>query len=150
MCANFRPQLASSPHSSRTGSLRYLTERSHHHLPLYLWTSFPGSPVGITVRNSFRMNTCKSVSKQTTLTSFRMNTYTKTRGRAPSMSYPIDKAQGICRVAAALCRCFLRFSRESFPARNKFCRIISFADPPRLTSIDSYRFKNVGGRGWVA
>ena len=30
--------------------------------------------------NSFRMNTCKSVSKQRTLTTFRMNTYKKTRG----------------------------------------------------------------------
>jgi hypothetical protein len=30
--------------------------------------------------NSFRMNTCKSVSKQTTLTHFRMNTYEKSRG----------------------------------------------------------------------
>jgi hypothetical protein len=30
--------------------------------------------------NPFRMNTCKSVSKQTTLTIFRMNTYEKHRG----------------------------------------------------------------------
>jgi hypothetical protein len=30
--------------------------------------------------NSFRMNTCKSVSKQKTLTAFRMNTYEKYRG----------------------------------------------------------------------
>src|SRR6266852_7870670 len=29
---------------------------------------------------SFRMNTCKSISKQSTLTSFRMNTYEKHRG----------------------------------------------------------------------
>src|SRR5260370_42269966 len=29
----------------------------------------------------FRINTCKSVSKQTTLTTFRMNTYEKTVGR---------------------------------------------------------------------
>ena len=31
--------------------------------------------------NSFRMNTCKSVSKQRTLSIFRMNTYKKTGGR---------------------------------------------------------------------
>ena len=30
--------------------------------------------------NPFRMNTCKSVSKQRTLSTFRMNTYEKTRG----------------------------------------------------------------------
>jgi hypothetical protein len=30
---------------------------------------------------TFRMNTCKSVTKQTTLTLFRMNTYAKPRGR---------------------------------------------------------------------
>jgi hypothetical protein len=30
---------------------------------------------------SFRMNTCKSVTKQITLTSFRMNTYKKHRGK---------------------------------------------------------------------
>src|ERR1700682_6312728 len=32
------------------------------------------------------MNTCKSVSKQTTLTAFRMNTYAKTGGRGPRTS----------------------------------------------------------------
>src|ERR1700722_3368766 len=35
----------------------------------------------ITFRNPFRMNTCKSLSKQTTLTIFRMNTYEKPKGR---------------------------------------------------------------------
>jgi hypothetical protein len=34
----------------------------------------------ITLRNPFRMNTCKSLSKQATLTFFRMNTYEKTQG----------------------------------------------------------------------
>jgi hypothetical protein len=33
--------------------------------------------------NTFRINTCKSVSKQRTLTSFRINTYAKTGGRGP-------------------------------------------------------------------
>jgi hypothetical protein len=33
--------------------------------------------------STFRINTCKSVSKQTTLTSFRINTYEKPRGGAP-------------------------------------------------------------------
>src|SRR5258708_2498301 len=34
----------------------------------------------------FRINTCKSVSKQTTLTPFRMNTYEKTGGWGPSLA----------------------------------------------------------------
>jgi hypothetical protein len=34
--------------------------------------------------NTFRMNTCKSVSKQRTLSPFRMNTYAKTGGGGPS------------------------------------------------------------------
>ena len=36
---------------------------------------------------TFRMNTCKSVSKQTTLTTFRMNTYAKTGGRGAPHIY---------------------------------------------------------------
>jgi hypothetical protein len=44
-------------------------------------TNFPGFPAcKRSSRNSFRMNTCKSVSKQRTLTPFRMNTYEKHRG----------------------------------------------------------------------
>src|SRR5258708_26637295 len=44
-----------------------------HHFPfLLLDLLFPHKP--------FRINTCKSVSKQTTLTFFRMNTYEKHRG----------------------------------------------------------------------
>jgi len=35
--------------------------------------------------NTFKMNTCKSVSKQRTLTSFRMNTYAKRGGRGVSL-----------------------------------------------------------------
>jgi hypothetical protein len=38
------------------------------------------SPLALT---PFRINTCKSVSKQTTLTSFRINTYEKHRGGGP-------------------------------------------------------------------
>jgi hypothetical protein len=40
------------------------------------------------VLTPFRINTCKSVTKQTTLTTFRMNTYAKPRGRYPlSVAY---------------------------------------------------------------
>ena len=37
---------------------------------------------------TFRINTCKSVSKQRTLTSFRMNTYKKTGEGGPSRALP--------------------------------------------------------------
>src|SRR5712664_1991223 len=40
-----------------------------------LGAHFPSAP------KSFRINTCKSLSKQTTLTLFRINTYEKHRGR---------------------------------------------------------------------
>src|SRR5262252_2593588 len=39
-------------------------------------------------RKSFRMCSCKSVSKQRTSTPFRMNTYKKPRGRKYRISYP--------------------------------------------------------------
>jgi hypothetical protein len=44
---------------------------------------FPFRNPCLTIRthHTFRINTCKSVSKQTTLTFFRMNTYEKHRGR---------------------------------------------------------------------
>src|SRR6266481_6469588 len=38
---------------------------------------------------TFRINTCKSVSKQMTLTPFRINTYTKTGGGGPPTHYPL-------------------------------------------------------------
>jgi len=40
------------------------------------------------IRKSFRINTCKSVSKQSTLTPFRINTYEK-RGRGDPHSVPV-------------------------------------------------------------
>ncbi len=43
--------------------------------------SLISDPSQLTSFISFRINTCKSVSKQTTLTCFRMNTYEKHRGR---------------------------------------------------------------------
>jgi hypothetical protein len=42
--------------------------------------SCPITPIS-RLHNPFKMNTCKSVSKQMTLTTFRMNTYEKHRGR---------------------------------------------------------------------
>src|SRR5260370_28741089 len=48
---------------------------------LHSRTGFPHlRPRPLTSSISFRINTCKSVSKQTTLTLFRMNTYEKHRG----------------------------------------------------------------------
>src|SRR5260370_31445781 len=45
------------------------------------WAGFPHlRPRPLTSSISFRINTCKSVSKQTTLTPSRMNTYEKHRG----------------------------------------------------------------------
>src|SRR5258707_3977300 len=45
------------------------------------WTGFPHlRPRPLTSSISLRINTCKSVSKQTTLTCFRINTYEKHRG----------------------------------------------------------------------
>ncbi len=44
-------------------------------------------------RNLFRINTCKSVSKQTTLTSFGMNTYKKHRGEGTPLGLPISPLQ---------------------------------------------------------
>src|SRR6266849_10083516 len=43
------------------------------------------------LHNSFRMNTCKSVSKQSTLTTFRMNTYEKHRGWGGMVSQTPDE-----------------------------------------------------------
>ena len=50
--------------------------RQSHQLPSNRW--IPAIPRG--ARILFRINTCKTVSKQTTLTTFRMNTYEKTGG----------------------------------------------------------------------
>jgi len=44
--------------------------------------------------SSFRMNTCKSVSKQRTSTPFRMNTYEKTPGGWGHSSHGTDRADG--------------------------------------------------------
>jgi hypothetical protein len=42
--------------------------------------------------NTFRINTCKSVSKQTTSSPFRMNTYEKPGGGGGGVKYPIQPA----------------------------------------------------------
>src|ERR1700686_2115008 len=53
--------------------------RTLGHPPLFLGArAAPEKTVPLT---SFRINTCKSVTKQTTLTLFGMNTYAKPRGR---------------------------------------------------------------------
>jgi hypothetical protein len=43
--------------------------------------TYPFSRRSLCALSTFRINTCKSVSKQTTLSSFRINTYEKPRGR---------------------------------------------------------------------
>jgi len=50
------------------------------------YTPLPPTDRGTRVTYSFRINTCKSVSKQTTLTPFRMNTYEKQGGGGVSIS----------------------------------------------------------------
>ena len=67
--------------------------------------------------NPFRMNTCKSVSKQSTLTPFRMNTYEKHRGggllwltRNPGkdLKYHVATARSLERPLAAKATSFLQ------------------------------------------
>src|SRR6266481_1506519 len=63
---------------------------------------------------SFRINTCKSVSKQMTLTPFRMNTYEKQGGggwRPVFLFLARDKSQG-CGIHAVAQACGLRAVRE--------------------------------------
>src|SRR5437899_6247229 len=72
----------------------------------------------------FRINTCKSVSKQTTLSLFRINTYEKQAG------WGRGRARHSCRDRRL--RSGRNYPRKSFPA-------ISFADPHQLTPIESYR-----------
>ena len=51
---------------------------------------------------SFRINTCKSVSKQTTLSPFRINTYEKTRGRGRGVSPRVPEPSSFLSNACAL------------------------------------------------
>ena len=50
--------------------------------------------------STFKMNTCKSVSKQRTLSPFRMNTYAKTRGGGPphDLNFDAGRCQRACVV----------------------------------------------------
>ena len=67
-------------HNGRTASPYFsivcvrFSSRRRAYPPLRSYALRMGAP------NPFRMNTCKSVSKQSTLTTFRMNTYEKHRG----------------------------------------------------------------------
>jgi hypothetical protein len=47
----------------------------------FVTLAIPSSPRSPCALSTFRINTCKSVSKQMTLTPFRINTYEKPRGR---------------------------------------------------------------------
>src|SRR6266403_5306804 len=73
-------QLAPSSDGSRLcEGNSYLAFRAHRSCSFSHVTG-PPRPVPPRVTYSFRMNTCQSVSKQTTLTPFRMNTYEKQGG----------------------------------------------------------------------
>ena len=48
--------------------------------------SCTGLPRSASICNPFKINTSESVSKQTSLTTFRINTYAKTRGRVACFS----------------------------------------------------------------
>ena len=71
---------------------------------------------------SFRMNTCKSVSKQTTLTPFRMNTYEKQGegGRATFLPFTVEYQLSAVHSAAAY---------ES-PARPELLEVTGHASSP--------------------
>jgi hypothetical protein len=78
----FQQLAASFPKTPGCGVLRFLPRPPIIHYPL-LATHSP--------LTTFRMNTCKSVSKQSTLTIFRMNTYEKRGGggyRDSAFDYP--------------------------------------------------------------
>ncbi len=59
------------------------TSRAAASFPL---STLPAQPQHRVLLSHFRMNTCKSVSKQTTLSTCRMNTYAKPGGRGPRRS----------------------------------------------------------------
>jgi hypothetical protein len=97
-------------------SLPYSFYRNGGVPPLAL-SSSTAYPLSTCLPKPFRMNTCKSVSKQTTLTTFRMNTYEKHRGEGvllltrhpmkdvcPACPDPVgerpSEARGLCRNPA--------------------------------------------------
>src|SRR5258708_32209463 len=90
--------------------------------------------------STFRMNTCKSVSKQKTLTPFRINTCEKPRGRGASpLRYPSSSQVRICITESAQA---LALSSRS----PKYCFQPSGSAPTRsarrndFTSPSSYLF----------
>src|SRR6266852_6486256 len=87
----------------------------------------------VTPVSPFRMNTCKSVSKQRTLTTFRMNTYEKTWGVGGSF------------VADVLGRKWLDFSRSLEKLRHRRRDEIT----PSATSADTASISIASGRSCV-
>src|SRR5260370_42355436 len=80
--------------SSSTRSPRFFPNSASTQRPLRLFTlSLEGSVIlcpkstETAALTTFRINTCKSVSKQTTLTPFRMNTYEKPGGGGGVLSW---------------------------------------------------------------
>jgi hypothetical protein len=80
--------------------------------------------------STFRMNTCKSVSKQSTLTTFRMNTYEKTGGggyRDSGFDYPPLATRDSLSVA--------RHMRHAAPlSRASLNRLLKQIQTPRKTA----------------
>ena len=86
----------------------------------------PASPL-----STFRMNTCKSVSKQRTLTPFRMNTYAKTGGGGSHGSAPVFRI-GLPRIPL----------RASPPQRSFVFSYLQI--PRRANSFFSHPYKMPG------
>jgi hypothetical protein len=62
-------------------------------IPLFHSRVTRRAPLALT---PFRITTCKNVSKQRTLTSFKMNTYVKPRGRGVTSSPPFTPTHSVC------------------------------------------------------
>ena len=81
---------------------------------------------------TFRMNTCKSVSKQMTLTTFRMNTYVKGGRRGcPASRWFSDPVPGAHRILRRLARpgCDGPL-RETFPRTPSYIKASTCRDAP--------------------
>ena len=105
-----------------------------------VYSRLPSYPPRARSHNSFRMNTCKSVSKQTTLSIFRMNTYEKTGGRGAPSS-PNSAFYSLLSPFPAL------FYSVSFPDRPNSFPHTPLADPPTLNPYGSHLYKFIGGEG---
>jgi hypothetical protein len=93
------PTPSSLPQRSRTAPLSRRSSSPRWRSPLHI------GPSPQHLLSPFRMNTCKSVSKQRTLTIFRMNTYAKTGGGG-TPGYPHTLYQSNSATIDLLLLCF--------------------------------------------